>query len=278
MFPVGLMCEVQGASKSGFYGHFSPKRQESEGRKYLLLRTIEKLFQGSKGTYGSPRILVQLRAMGFRVSKKTVEKMMRENAIFAKKKRKYRATTDSRHTLAVSANILSRKFDQGVTGKVWLSDITYLWTDEGWAYLAAIMDGHSRKIVGWELSNSLEKEGVIRAMNMALGRERIAPGTIFHSDRGAQYASHDFRKILGAHGFIQSMSRRGNCWDNAAMESFFDTIKSEHIHHQKFATRKEARASIFQWIEVFYNRVRLHSKLGYKSPACFEEESLANAA
>lgn len=277
-YPVQLLCRTLGASKSGYYAWRSPRRRGEAIKRNELLRTIEKLFQGSRNTYGSPRIYAKLRAMGFKVSKKLIETIMRENGIVAKKRRKYKATTDSKHTQPVSPNILERKFDQGQVGKVWLSDITYLWTNEGWAYLAAIMDGHSRKIVGWDLGATLDRGLIIRALKMALGRENPAPGLIFHSDRGSQYASHEFRKILQDHKLIQSMSRRGNCWDNAAMESFFDTLKTEHVYQIQIRTRLEARRSLFLWIEEYYNRIRLHSSLGYTSPACFEQKRMAKAA
>ena len=260
IFPLSVLCRTLNVSRSGYYD---------------WKRMIEKVFQGSRETYGSPRIYRQLKAMGLSVGKRAVEKIMQENGIRAKKRRKYHATTDSKHSLPVSPNLVARDFDRGQANLVWLSDITYLPTENGWAYLATVMDAHTRKIVGWSLADHMRVSLVADALRLAIGRVRPLPGVILHSDCGSQYASHDYRNLLGEHGFLQSMSRRGNCWDNAPMESFFDTLKTEHSFHENYRDVDDAREKIFEWIEVFYNRQRIHSSLGYLSPACFEEKSVA---
>lgn len=277
IFPIVAMCSALGVSRSGFYSWRRSDPPRSQAR-LAIIRAIEKIFQGSKGAYGSPRIYRQLKALGFRISKRTVELLMREYGIRARKRRAYRTTTDSRHNHAVSPNLVDRKFDRGRRNYVWLSDITYVPTQTGWAYLATVMDAHTRKIVGWSLTDHLRAELVITALQSALDREHRPQGVIVHSDRGVQYASLEYRKVVTRHSLRQSMSRRGNCWDNAPMESFFDTLKTEHVHHERYRNLADARRHLFYWIEVFYNRQRLHSSLGYKSPCCFEEESVAKVA
>lgn len=271
------MCSVLGVSRSGFYAWRQSHPPRNRAR-LTIIRAIEKIFQSSKGAYGSPRIYRQLKALGFRVSKRTVEFLMREFGIRARKRRSYRATTDSKHTHAISPNLVDRKFDRGRRNSVWLSDITYLSTEAGWVYLATVMDAHTRKIVGWHVADHLRSDLVEAALQSALDREHRPRGLIIHSDRGVQYASREYRKLVARFSLRQSMSRRGNCWDNAPMESFFDTLKTEHVHHQRYRSLMDARRHLFYWIEVFYNRKRLHSSLGYKSPCCFEEESVAKAA
>lgn len=253
----------------------APKKHQN---RYELLRTIEKVHQGSRHTYGSPRVFRMIKALGYRVSKRIVEQLMRENGIKAKKRRCYKATTNSRHRLPVSPNLVDRNFDQGAVNRVWLSDITYLQTEKGWGYLATVMDAHTRKIVGWSLANHMRVDLVLSALQAAIGRENPPHGVMLHSDRGSQYASKEYRFLLHQHGFLQSMSRKGNCWDNAPMESFYDTLKTEHAFHERYLDIGQAREKIFEWIEVFYNRQRMHSSLGYMSPACFEQKSMAKAA
>ncbi len=271
------MCSILLVSRSGFYDwkHLSPEKAKS---RYNLLRTIEKVHQGSRKTYGSPRIYRQLKGMGFSVSKSTVERIMREYGIKAKKRRKYRVTTDSKHSLPISPNLVDRVFDRGAPNKVWLSDITYLPTNNGWAYLATVMDAHTRKIVGWSVADNMKTNLVLSALELAIGRENPESGTILHSDRGSQYASSEYRSMVGKNGFLQSMSRKGNCWDNAPMESFFDTLKTEHVYHENYKNTEDVRRKIFEWIEVFYNRERIHSSLGYVSPSCFHERHMAKEA
>jgi transposase InsO family protein len=279
-FPVRLLCSVLDVSKSGYYNWKRKGPDNPKGSNRLrLIRTIEKVHLGSRGSYGSPRVYAHIKGMGFKVSKATVERIMKEFGIIGKKKRKFRPkTTICAPKAIVSPNLLDRKFDQGAPGKVWLADITYLKVNKHWAYLATVLDGHSRKIVGWSVQETLDRSLPIAALEMAINREHPPEGLIHHSDRGSQYASADYRQILLNSSILQSMSRKGNCWDNAPMESFYDSLKCEHVYDCRFQNLSEARRSIFEWIEVFYNRVRLHSALGYKTPSCAHEIIMANAS
>ena len=224
-------------------------------------------------SYGSPRMQRELAGRGHVVSENTVAKLMRQHGIRATSSRKFRVTTDSRHALPVAENVLDRQFDQEAADRVWLADITYVWTRAGWLYLACVLDAYSRKVVGWSMSGRLKQDLVLDALRMALGRRRPeASGRLLHhSDRSSQYASAAYQDLLREEGIRCSMSRKGNCWDNAMMESFFATLKKERIHQEAYDTRDEARASVFDYIERFYNRVRRHSALGYQSPEQFEQ-------
>ncbi|MBM4181388.1 MAG: IS3 family transposase, partial [Betaproteobacteria bacterium] len=222
-----------------------------------------------KGAYGSPRMVLELRARGFSAGKERVERLMRENGIHARHKRRYKVTTDSRHGLPVAENRLERNFTPTAPNQVWTSDITYLWTDEGWLYLAIVLDLFNREVVGWSLKPRMTAEIVTDALTMAWFRRKPAPGLLHHSDRGSQYASAAFQNKLADYGMACSMSRKGNCWDNAPTESWFNSFKNERVHGVRFETRAEMTAASFEYIEVFYNRERLHSTLGYQSPAQF---------
>lgn len=232
---------------------------------------IKEIFKESRESYGSPRITEELKKQGIRCNKKRIARLMRKAGISAKIYRKYRITTMSDHNRERSENILGREFVRGGPNEVWTSDITYIRTDEGWLYLAAVMDLYSRKIVGWELEKRLDSDLVEKALQSALYDRKVEEGIIFHSDQGVQYTSESFRRLLKANGFIQSMSRRGNCYDNAVTESFFHTLKTELINRTKYRTRAEARRSIFEYIEIFYNRKRIHSTLGYLTPVEYEK-------
>ena len=224
-------------------------------------------------SYGSPRVHRELVARGHHCSKNTVAKLMRTNGLAAKPRRKYKVTTESEHSLPVAENVLNREFEQDSPDRVWLADITYIWTLEGWLYLAAVLDVHSRKIVGWSMSHRMQTSLVVDALRMALGRrcpDKTA-ALMHHSDRGSQYASQAYRDLLRERNITCSMSRRANCWDNAMMESFFATLKKERIHHEFYATRDAAWQSVFEYIELFYNTRRRHSALGYLSPEEFEQ-------
>ena len=231
---------------------------------------IVKIYKESRKTYGSPRIRRKLSKKGIHCGKKRIERLMREAGIQAIQKRKFKVTTDSKHSLPVAENILNREFDAGSPNMSWVSDITYINTDEGWLYLAAVMDLCSRRIVGYSIQKYLTRDLVIEAMKMAVANRHPGRGLIAHSDRGSQYASSDYQRMLQQHGFICSMSRKGNCWDNSPMESFFKTLKVELIYQRHYKRRSDAKLEIFEYIEVFYNRLRLHSALGYESPADFE--------
>ena len=265
-----VMCRVLRVSRSGYYAWCvrPESRRVAESRR--LLEKIKLVHKKSRRRYGSPRVHGQLVCDGESVSRGRVERLMRANGIRAKQKRKFVPTTDSKHDLPVAHNILGREFTVGEPDQVWVSDITYIPTDEGWLYLAGVLDLCSRTAVGWSMGESLEGTLVIDALKMAYRRRRPVRGLLHHSDRGSQYASEDYRNLLKDYGMQMSMSRKGDCWDNAVMESFFSTLKKELVHHRKYRTRAEARQEIFEFIEVFYNRERLHSSLGYLCPADYE--------
>ena len=237
-----------------------------------LLAVIRSIHQQVKGAYGSPRMHDEIRDRGFPVSKERVERLMRENGIRARHKRRYKATTDSQHVLPVAANVLNRNFTPSAPNQTWTADITYLWTDEGWLYLAIVLDLFNREVVGWSIKPRMTADIVVDALTMAWFRRRPASGLIHHSDRGSQYASQVFQDKLAAYGMVCSMSRKGNCWDNATSESFFNSLKNERVHGRRYATRDEAIADLFDYIEPFYNRSRRHSTLGSKSPARFLQD------
>jgi transposase InsO family protein len=277
-FPVGLMCQVLGVSRSGYYAwrHRPESPRCRENRR--LRGKIRTLHKESRGTYGSPRIHQALQAQGEACGRHRVARLMREDDLKAKVKKRYKATTDSKHTLPVAPNLLQRDFAPSGPNQVWASDITYIWTGEGWLYLAVTLDLFNRAVVGWSMSRRIDRHLVIDALTMAIKRRGPGLGLIHHSDRGSQYASADFQALLVKHGVRCSMSRKGDCWDNAPVESFFGTLKQELVFHQRYRTRQQARQSLFDYIERFYNRRRLHSKLGYLSPAQFEEAYFKLAA
>jgi len=216
-----------------------------------------------------------LRANGIRCGKNRIARLMRENGIQAKTKRRFKITTDSKHNLPIAENLLDQEFTVDAPNKTWTGDITYIWTKQGWMYLAVVLDLFNREIVGWSMRKRITRDIVIAALAMAIQRKRPHKGLIFHSDRGSQYASHEFRRLLEKHSIIQSMSGKGNCYDNAVTESLFHTLKTELVYFEKYRTRAEARQSIFEYIEIFYNRVRRHSALGYVSPVDFGRLSMA---
>ena len=277
-FPMRLMCRALEVSRSGYYAWRKRPASRRSMKNRLLLERIKEVHKNSRKTYGSPRVHRQLLAEGERCGRGRVERLMSANGIRAKQKRKFVATTDSKHDLPVAENILQREFHVEEPNRVWLSDITYIPTDEGWLYLAGVLDLCSRTAVGWSMGESLETGLVLDALKMAQQRRRPGDGLIHHSDRGSQYASDDYGDLLKSYGMQMSMSRKGDCWDNAVMESFFGTLKKELVHHRKYRTRAEARQDIFEFIEVFYNRERLHSSLGYMSPAAYEKQITAKQA
>lgn len=260
------MCCVLKVSRSGYYKWRSREEPAREKRRRELLVRIKEIFNESRETYGSPRVHQKLIKSGTRVNRKTVEKLMRENNIAPKRKRRFKSTTDSRHKLPVSDNLLNRRFEVSKPNEVWVSDITYVETQEGWLYLAVFIDLFSRMIVGWAMSDRIDAELVVSAYEMGTARRGVKSPQIVHSDRGSQYASTLFRDAFEESDCRQSMSRKGNCWDNAVAESFFGTIKSELIYHHIFKTRKDAQLTIFEFIEIFYNKTRLHSSLNYLTP------------
>jgi len=266
------MCQAFKVTSSGYYSwrNASPSNRTTENMK--LLKRIEEIHNQSDQTYGSPRITEVLLDEGYAVSRPRVARLMRKHGIRAKTRRKFKATTDSEHSYPISPNRLKQNFSACFFGEIWTSDITYVQTAEGWLYLTVIMDLFNREIVGWSMSHSLRTvDTTIPALHDACKRYHAAPGLIFHSDRGVQYACNDFRERLSKQQMIQSMSGTGNCYDNAVTESFFSSLKKDLIYHRSYKTRGEARQSIFQYIEVFYNRVRKHSTLGYLSPIQFRQ-------
>jgi putative transposase len=271
LWPVVAICRVLKVSRSGFFAWLkrpAPKRQQ---RRQELVEKIRLAHQENRELYGSPRVHRALLIDGEVVSRNTVAKLMRREKIRAKSKRKFvPRTTDSRHPHPLAENLLDRQFQASAPDRKWLADITYIPTDEGWLYLAGVLDCFSRKIVGWSMADHMETSLVSDALQMALVHRRHPKGLLHHSDRGVQYASEDYRHLLKSHGLTASMSGKGDCWDNAMMESFWSTLKTELIHQSNYATRDQARAAIFEYIEVFYNRKRLHSSLGYVSPESFE--------
>jgi putative transposase len=270
-FPIGLNCRVLEVSRSGYYAWRRRPQSARAGWRGELAVKIRLAHESNRKVYGSPRICRALKADGQSVCENTVASVMREHGIRAKSKRKFvPRTTDSRHAGPVAENVLQRRFAAALPDRKWAVDITYIPTGQGWMYLAGVLDLYSRKIVGWAMADHMEADLVSDALTMALMRRQPAEGLLHHSDRGVQYASDAYQHLLQSHGMLASMSNKGDCWDNAAMESFWSTLKTELVHHERYATRAQARASIFEYIEVFYNRKRLHSSIGYVSPEAFE--------
>jgi len=274
-FPVKAMCRVLKVRRSGYYAWKRPKSGQRQARSLCLDDAIRRIFEAHKGRYGSPRVAKDLKDEGWCVGRPRVAKRMRSLGLRARAARKFKATTQSKHNLPVAPNRLEQDFTASAPNQKWVSDITYLWTSEGWLYLAVVMDLYSRTVVGWSLSERMTRELVMQALTMAVWRRKPAAGLIVHSDRGSQYASHDYQRLLEQHGFLCSMSRKGDCYDNAAMESFFHSLKVEQIQGSRYATREQAKADVFEYIETYYNRKRRHSMLNYLSPCDFEARMAA---
>jgi transposase InsO family protein len=264
------MCRALEVSPAGYYAWRGRKPSQREKENERLVEKIKSAHSESRGIYGSPKMYRKLRRDGEAVSRKRVARLMKEHGIKAKRAKKSRRTTDSRHTLPVAENVVARQFQAERPDEVWTSDITYVWTDEGWLYLVVFLDLYSRLVVGWAVSESLEVGFVERAFLQGQRRRGRAVSPLIHSDRGSQYASTAFRERLSAWGCRQSMSRKGNCWDNAVTESFFGNLKREMVHHERFKTRRAATDQLFDYIEVFYNRMRIHSASDYFAPAEYE--------
>ena len=277
-WPVSLQCEVLGVSPSGYHDHFA-RRATPQQRKRIsndaLLVHIKAIHAETKGEYGWPRIWKELLTRGIRVGKERVRKLMKLHGVKARTKRKFKATTDSNHSLPVAPNLLNREFAVSVPNQVWTSDITYVATDEGWLYLAVVIDLFSRQVVGWSMKPHMKTELVTDALHMAWFRRHPEAGLIFHSDRGSQYCSHEFQAALKAYGMQSSMSRKGNCWDNAPTESLWGSLKVARLQGVRFETRRAAMDEIIDWLS-FYNHRRLHSTLGYVSLMQFERMWLAD--
>jgi putative transposase len=272
------MAEVLHLSRSGYYAARKRPTSCRERENLFLVEEIRTIHKSTRQVYGSPRITAELNAHGFSCSENRVARLMRKNHIAAKTKRKFKITTVSKHHFPIAPNLLMQSFSADCPNRVWASDITYISTGEGWLYLAMVKDLHSKRVVGWSMQENLKRDLVINSFKQAVMQRRPQPGLIFHSDRGVQYACKDFRDLLKEHQAVQSMSGKGNCYDNAVSESFFGTLKTELVYPTRFSTRAEARAAIFDYIEVFYNRQRRHSALGYLSPIEFERRSFIKCA
>jgi putative transposase len=269
-FPVVVMCRVLGVSVSGFYAWKTRPESERAKADARLAVEVAASHKRSRGRYGSPRVHADLRARGVRVGRKRVERLMRDQGLAARRKRRFRNTTDSAHRQPIAPNVLERDFETSAPNEVWVTDVTYVWTHEGWLYLAAILDLYARRVVGWATSESNDTKLALSALAMASARRKPPRGLVHHSDRGSPYASDDYRRALAHLGIVASMSRKGDCWDNAVAESFFATLKVELIHDADYETHAAATSSIRDYIESFYNRERRHSHLGYVSPVEYE--------
>ena len=274
-YPVNMMCRLLAVSTSGYYSWLTRKPSARAQANELLTEKITAIFQDEKGRAGSIRITRRLQAEGEQAGRHRVAKLMRLAGMRAKAARKFKATTNSNHNLPVADNLLQQDFTAQKPNEKWVSDITYIWTGEGWLYLSTVMDLYSRFLIGWSLSDRMTATLVSDALQMAMWRRGMPKGTIVHSDRGSQYCSHQYQALLRKHNLICSMSKRGDCFDNAAMESWNQSFKVESIHNEKFTTREDAKKQIFEYIEVYYNRKRLHSTLGYLSPEAFEATKVA---
>jgi len=265
-------------SRSGFYRYMKTFNKPDLNADPDLLADVKAVFEASGETYGSRRMAKALRALGHPVGRYQARSLMRKLGLRVLPTRRFKITTDSKHSLPVAPNILARKFDVTGQDEAWVGDITYLWTQSGWLYLAVIIDLYSRKVVGWALDRRMTVNLVKDALTMAVWRRRPPPGLIHHTDRGSQYASHDYQRELKRYGMVCSMSRKGNCWDNAVAERFFRSLKTERTNHRVYQTREEAKQDVIDYIEMFYNSQRLHSYLGYVSPNEFESLDLKEAA
>ena len=269
-YPIRLMCRTLTVSPAGYYAWAGRPESDRSVQNRTLLAEIRMIHRESRETYGSPSIWDALIKRGHRVGEHRVARLMRQHGIRAKTVRKWRATTQSHHRFPVTTNTLNRQFAVPQPNRVWAGYLTYVWTTEGWLYLAVMLDLYSRRVIGWAMGHRLTVELAERALTMALANRKPTAGLLHHSDRGSQYAATSYQRLLGAHGITPSMSRTGNCWDNACVESFFGTLKRELVSHRRYATPEDATQDIFEYIEVFDNRKRRHSTRGYDSPAKFE--------
>ena len=272
-YPISLQCQVLGVSRPCYY-HY---RRHTEGKSadpehQDMLEWVKKIAAASDDTYGSRRMKRAMNGLGYPISRNKARKLMREANVPVRHRKKYKVTTNSNHKQPVFENLLQRQFEVAQLDQVYASDVTYIWTQEGWLYLAVVIDLCSRKVVGWSMNTRMKAQLVCDALKMAIWQRRPTAGLIHHSDRGSQYASKAFRRLLKAHGFKGSMSRKGDCWDNAVVESFFGSLKQERVHWRHYQTRYEAQQGILNYLAVFYNNYRLHSTLDYMSPADYEKQ------
>lgn len=270
---VVRLCHAVEVSRSGYYVWRRQLESKRTRANRSLLEAIREIYEGSRGIYGAPRIHHELRIQGHPCGRHRVARLMRRAGLRARMKRRYRVTTRSEHRHPTAPNLLAQRFRVERANQAWVADITYIATREGWLYLAVVIDLYSRRVVGWASSGTMTRALVIDALQVALGRRHANAGLLHHSDRGSQYASNEYQLLLAREGFVCSMSGRGNCYDNAVAESFFHTLKTELVHRHRYETRAEAHASLFEYIEGFYNRKRKHSALGYQSPSEYEERT-----
>ena len=272
-YPLSLQCQVLGVSRIGYYHYQASQAKKQDDAKHQeMLEWVKKIAESSGYSYGSRRMRKALNALSFPVSRNKARKLMREAGVQAKQRKKYKVTTNSNHKQPVYENLVERQFDVAQTDQVYAADITYVWTQQGWLYLTVVMDLCSRKIVGWSMSSRMKAQLVCDALKMAIWQRRPKPGLVHHSDRGSQYASKAFRGLLNAHDIKGSMSRKGDCWDNSVVESFFGSLKQERVQWRSYQTRYEAQQDILNYISMFYNSHRLHSYLGYTSPNDYEKQ------
>ena len=278
-YPVTVLCRVMGVSRSGYYKYIKTGHKNKMNKDFQLITRIRQIHSETRGSYGSRRMSGQLRRDGYDVGRHRARNLMKKAGVSVKRRKKFKRTTDSNHKLPVAPNFLNRQFEVEQPDTVWCADITYLWTLQGWLYLAVVLDLYSRKIVGWAMNDRLKASLVKEALSMAYWRRKPQKGLIHHSDRGSQFADNDYQKLLEQYGMVCSMSRKGDCWDNAVVESFFHSLKTEWISDIIYKTKDEARSDVIRYIEMFYNSHRLHSFLGYKNPTNFENNiSLAEVA
>ena len=272
--PHRMLCNGREVARSGSYAWRGRRPRARAKANDRLLEKIRTVHKASRGTYGSPRVFQELRTPEYPVSENRIARVMRVSGIRSKHRRKFRVTTQSNHRRPVAPNVLAREFTVAAPNRVWVGDITYVWTAEGWLYLAIVIDLFSRIVVGWSMSTRITDELTLSALRMAFRKRRPAAGLLFHSDRGSQYTSNDYRQFMINHQITASMSRRGNCWDNAVSESFFATLEKDLLHGWVPETRSIARTEIFDYIEAFYNRRRIHSTLGFVSPIAYEAQAM----
>lgn len=274
-FRVGKMCKVLNVSRSGYHNYVKRRYSRRENDEIIILEKIKEIHKNSRGLYGSPRIYQELRKRGLKINKKRVVRIMQKYGIRAKTRKKFKKTTNSNHNNPIAKDLLGQNFKSRESNKIWVSDITYIRTREGWLYLSCILDLYSRMIVGWQIDRRQTSSLVTEAIGSALAKRGKHPGLIFHSDQGSQYASEAVRDILRDSQMVQSMSRKGNCYDNAVMESFFHTLKNELVSFETFTTREEAKMKIFDYIEIYYNRQRIHSSINYFTPVEYENNLIS---
>ena len=271
--PVERLCRIMNVTSRGFRAWVSRPMSRRQRDDLVLLAHIREQNKLSLGSYGRPHMTAELKELGLHVGHRRVGRLMRENGLYAVRTRKYKATTDSNHGFNIAPNVLNRDFMADEPNQKWAGDISYVWTREGWLYLAVMLDLHSRRVIGWAVSNRLKRNLAIQALDMAVALRKPPPGCLHHTDRGSQYCSHDYQKRLRQHGFKVSMSGKGNCYDNAVVETFFKTVKAELIWRHTWHTRRQVHTALFQYINGFYNPRRRHSTLGGKSPIAFERKA-----